>query len=61
MNGTKADRERLSANLHALGADIDRLAEIPEELAEWIASRTPEDLERIRENVRELERIGLLP
>lgn len=47
--------------LRSLGADIDRLPEIPDELAEWIAQRTPEDLERIRQDVRELARIGLLP
>ena len=54
-------RDRLLANLRALGGDIDRLPEIPEELADYIASLTPEDLERIRQDVRELERIGLLP
>lgn len=42
---TGADRERLLANLHALGADVDRLPEIPEELVEYIAGLIPEDLE----------------
>ena len=51
---------RLLRNLRALGADVDRLPEIPPELAEWIAKLTPEDIERIRGDVRELERIGLL-
>lgn len=47
-------------NLRALGADVDRLAEIPEELAEWIACRTPEDLERIRTDVKQFERLVLI-
>lgn len=58
---TGADRERLLANLRALGADVDRLPGIPDELAEWITQRTPDDLERIRKDVRELERVRLLP
>ena len=44
----------------ALAADVDRLPEIPAALAEWIARLTPEDLERIRRDANELERIGLL-
>jgi hypothetical protein len=48
-------------NLSSLGVDVDQLPEIPGELAEWIARLTPEDLERIRGDVKELERIGLLP
>jgi hypothetical protein len=47
--------------LRSLGLDIDRLPKIPPELREWIAKLTPEDLERIRGNVAELERLGLLP
>jgi hypothetical protein len=54
-------RGRLVPNLHALGADVARLPEIPEELAEWIARLTPEDLERIRGEIEQLERVGLLP
>ena len=46
--------------LRSLGLDADRLPKIPEELAAWIASRTPEDLERIREDVKELQRLGIL-
>ena len=48
------------ANLRALGADLDQLPEIPRELAEYIAALTPEDLERIRGDVRELERLRLV-
>jgi len=51
---------RLLKNLRALGADVDRLAEISPELADYIAALTPEDLKRIRQDVRELERLGLL-
>lgn len=47
--------------LRAFGADVDRLPEIPEELADYIAALTPEDLERIRGDVKELERLGLVP
>lgn len=39
--------------LRSLGADIDRLPEIPPELHQWIAALTPEDLERIRNDVKE--------
>jgi hypothetical protein len=46
--------------LRSLGADVERLPEIPAELADYIAKLTPEDLERIRNDVRELERLGLL-
>lgn len=49
------------ANLRALGADVDRPLEIPDELADYIAALTPEDLEGIRGDIRELERMGLLP
>jgi hypothetical protein len=52
---------RLLENLRALGAEVDRLPEIPDELANYIAGLTPEDLQRIRGDVRELERLGLLP
>jgi hypothetical protein len=52
---------RLLENLRALGADVDRLPEIPRELADNIAGLTSEDLERIREDVGALERLGLLP
>lgn len=41
------------------GADLQRLPEIPGELAGWLAQRTPEDLERMREDVEELDRLGL--
>lgn len=51
---------RILENLRALGADADQLPEIPQELADYIAGLTPEDLERIRKDVRELERLGLL-
>lgn len=51
---------RVHQNLRSLGVDLDRSREIPEELADWIAKLTPEDLERIREDVKELARIGLL-
>jgi hypothetical protein len=51
---------RLLQTLRSLGADVSRLPEIPEELAEWIAGLTPTSLERIRRSVRELEKIGLL-
>lgn len=47
--------------LRSLGADVDRLPEIHTELADYIAGLTPEDLERIRGDVEELERLGLLP
>jgi hypothetical protein len=52
--------DRVLENLRALGADVDRLPEIPRELVAWIAGLTPEDLDRIRHDARELERIGLL-
>ena len=52
---------RLLENLRALGADTERLPKIPEELADYIAALTPEDLNRIRKDVRELERLELLP
>jgi hypothetical protein len=52
--------DRVLENLRALGADVDRLPEIPEELASYIAALTPEDLERIRGDVLEVERLGLL-
>jgi hypothetical protein len=54
------DRERVLFALRFLGADVDRLPEIPGELAEYIAALTPEDLEQIRGDVKELERVGLL-
>jgi len=52
---------RIMESLHALGADVDRLPEIPEELADYIATLIPADLERIRGDVKELERLGLVP
>jgi hypothetical protein len=52
---------RLLENLRALGAEPDRLPEIPRELADYIAALTPEDLDRIRGDVKELERTGLVP
>jgi hypothetical protein len=53
--------DRVLANLRALCADVNRFPEIPHELAEWIARRTSEDLDGISRDVRDLERIGLLP
>ena len=58
---TGSDRERVGVALRSLGADVERLPKIPQELAEYIATLTPEDLERIRGDVRELKRLGLLP
>lgn len=58
---TAIDRSQLLRNLQSLGVDIGRFPEIPEEFAIWLAQRTPEDLERIRADVKELERMGLLP
>jgi hypothetical protein len=52
---------RLLENLRALGVDTDRLPTIPPELQQWIAELSAEDLERIRGDVKELERLGLLP
>lgn len=52
---------RVLSTLRFLGADVERLPEIPAELADYIASLTSEDLERIRGDVKELERLGLLP
>jgi hypothetical protein len=52
---------RIRANLRILGADIERLPEIPPDLATYIASLTLEDLARLKEDVRELERLGLIP
>lgn len=49
-------RDRLTKNLRALDADVDRLPEIPLELGDYIARLTPEDLERIRQDIGELER-----
>jgi hypothetical protein len=58
---TLRDR-RVIENLRALGVpDPERLPRIPEELLDYIARLTPEQLDRIRGDVRELERIGLLP
>jgi hypothetical protein len=54
------NREPILYNLDILGVDVDRLSEIPEELAKYIAKLTPEDLQRIRNDVEELERVGLL-
>lgn len=51
---------RVLSVLRSVGADVDRLPEIPDELADWITRRTFEDLERIREDVTELERLGIL-
>lgn len=39
--------------LRALGADVNRLSQIPPELQEWIAKLTAEDLERIRGDVED--------
>ena len=52
---------RVLESLRALGADVDRLPEIPRGLAEWIEALTPEAVARIRQDVKELERLGLLP
>lgn len=52
---------RVLQNLRALGADVDRLPEIPCELADYVASLTPEDVERIGADMRERERMGLIP
>lgn len=46
--------------LRSPGVDVNRLPEIPEELAAYIARLTPDDIERIRGDVQELERLGLL-
>ena len=51
----------LLENLRALDADVEGPPEIPEALADYIARLTPEDIERIRDDVEELERLGLLP
>jgi hypothetical protein len=37
-----------------------RLLPLPHELEDYIARLTPEDIERIRGDVRELEQLGLL-
>jgi hypothetical protein len=60
MSRNPFDRRRLLVNLRSLGIDVDRLPEAPEVLAEYIAALTPEDFERIRQDVKELERIGLV-
>jgi hypothetical protein len=52
---------RLLDNLRALGADVERLPKIPQELAAYIAALTPEDIKRIRNDAMELERLGILP
>jgi hypothetical protein len=52
--------DRVLESLRALCANVDRLPEIPHELAEWIARLTAEDVERIKSDVREMERLGLL-
>jgi hypothetical protein len=52
---------RVLCAVRSLGADIDRLPRSPAELADHIAKLTFEDLDRIRADVREIERIGLLP
>lgn len=49
---------RILSALRSLGAEFDRLSEIPRDLQQWIARLTPEDLERIRKDLRELERVG---
>jgi hypothetical protein len=36
------------------------LPEIPKDLADYIARLTPDDIERVRGDVEELERLGLL-
>jgi hypothetical protein len=46
--------------LRSLGVDVDRLPEIPRELADYIERLTVEDIERIRGDVKELERLGLV-
>lgn len=53
--------DRVLEGLRALGVDVQRLPKIPPELAELIESLTPEDLERIKGDVVELGRMGLLP
>jgi hypothetical protein len=40
---------------------VERLPEIPQELADYIAKLTPEDIDRIRGDIRELEQVRLLP
>ena len=52
---------RVLLALRSLGADPAQLPEIPQELADYIAKLTLEDLERIRNDAKELERLGLLP
>jgi hypothetical protein len=56
-----SDSDRLPANLRALGVAVERLPEIPQELADYIAKLTPEDIDRIRGDIRELEQVRLLP
>lgn len=46
--------------LRALGADIERLPDIPQDLADYIADLAPTDIGRIRNDEYELERIGLV-
>lgn len=52
---------RVLEKLRALGADVERLPKIPLELADHVATLTPEDIERIRADVRELKRLGVTP
>lgn len=47
--------------LRSLGPDPAQMPEISQELADYIAALTPEDFERIRGDVKELERLGLVP
>jgi hypothetical protein len=54
-----AQHARLLRNLRALNIDLGRLPEIPSALATWISRLTPTDIEQIRGDVRELERLGL--
>lgn len=46
--------------LRRLSVKVERPTEIPDELAEWIAQRTPEDPQRIREDVKALERLDAI-
>jgi hypothetical protein len=54
--------ELILENLRALGVgEPKRRLPLPRQLAEYIAGLEPEDLERIRHDVGELKRLGLLP
>jgi hypothetical protein len=61
--GTTLQRvdSRVLFALRSLGTDVERLPEIPPELMDYIASLTLADLERIRNDMKELARLGLVP